>query len=54
MSGTIEECIHKVLAWVEKRYEEDPMDCWINGYRNALHTVLRAVARPRKEEEVSE
>jgi len=51
----IGEIIRNNLVWVEKRYEMDPMDCWINGYRTALHTVLREANRRHKEKkEVSE
>ena len=42
------------LVWVEKKYEEDPMDCWINRYRNALRTVLRRVARGEVEKKMKE
>jgi len=29
------------VEWAEEVYKEDKMDPWINGFRNALRTVLR-------------
>ena len=37
----IRKIVEEELVWAEKVYEGDHMDCWINGYCNALRTVLR-------------
>lgn len=44
----IGELCREELAWAEKAYDEDPMDAWINGYRNALRTILRHANRGEK------
>jgi hypothetical protein len=41
----IGELCREELAWIEKLYDENPLDPWIKGYRNALRTVLRHANR---------
>ncbi|MBE9593290.1 MAG: hypothetical protein IMF19_07395 [Proteobacteria bacterium] len=43
------ELCREELEWVEEKYEMDKMDPWLNGYRNALVTVLRSADRRGEE-----